>query len=112
MLCCILNKIICKNRGSNTNEIKQDLIQEFINNSNKYLLVDVRSPLEYNEGHLRGSINIPFYRINKNTEKLIPKDVDLIIVYCQTGYRSKKVANYLLSRGYKNVYNIKGGIEK
>lgn len=74
------------------------------------ILLDVRSVQEYREGHLKNSINIPLYNIKTNSNlKFCNKD-SIIIVYCQSGVRSKKAIKILRKNGYNNLYNLKGGL--
>ncbi len=75
------------------------------------IVVDVRSTQEYNENHIYGSINIPYYLINKNVYNILPNREKEIIVYCGVGSRSKMAYKKLLKLGYKNIYNLYGGIE-
>lgn len=75
------------------------------------ILLDVRSKQEYNEGHLRGAINIPEYEIRSRIEKEIPKKNQLIVVYCQYGGRSKNVVRTMNQMGYNNVYNLYNGLD-
>ena len=75
------------------------------------ILIDVRSPQEYNEGHLIDAINLPDYKIKERYVDILPNKEKEIIVYCQNGIRSKKVYKRLKKLGYKNVYNLCGGLE-
>ena len=79
--------------------------------NNGAVLVDIRSPQEYKEGHLEGAIVIPDYEIRKTIYNIIPNKKQLIIVYCGTGIRSKNVQRYLQKIGYDNVYNLYKGTE-
>lgn len=74
------------------------------------IIIDVRSPQEYKEGHIDGAICIPDYRIINQIEKIIKNKNELIVVYCQSGKRSEKVQKKLNLIGYKNVYNVYGGV--
>lgn len=75
---------------------------------NPYLaLIDVRSPQEYSEGHLQGSICIPSYDIRRIAEKILPDKQTVIVAYCEYGQRSRKAVNTLKEMGYVNVYNLK-----
>ena len=74
-----------------------------------YFVIDVRSKKEYEEGHLNGAINISSFSIRKNINKI--NTSKKILVYCQSGERSKKALKVLEDLGVKNVYNLKGGIE-
>ena len=75
------------------------------------LIVDIRSPQEYNEGHINGAILLPDYEIYRNAQNVIPNKKDTIIVYCGTGTRSKKAQKLLQKLGYTSVYNLYKGTE-
>jgi rhodanese-related sulfurtransferase len=76
-------------------------------NKNIYLL-DVRTPQEYSQGKLAGSVLIPIGEFEQRIRE-VPKN-KTIIVYCAVGSRSKPVANFLSQQGYKDVYNMTDGI--
>lgn len=82
-------------------------IEEWRSNKNAVLL-DVRTVDEYNQGHIRGSINIPLQNIEKVKKKIQNLD-KVIYVHCLSGSRSSQAATMLRSMGYTNVKNI-GGI--
>ena len=74
---------------------KENKLQEIINENN-YIIVDVRTPDEYNEGHLKDAINIPVDEIEEN----IFNKTKTILVYCRSGNRSKTAYNSLTKMGY------------
>lgn len=79
--------------------------------SNIVTLLDVRSPQEYNEGHIINSVNIPVYElINRAKFELNDKE-RIIIAYCSAGKRSRRAVKILKALGYKNVYHIQEGIK-
>ena len=67
------------------------------------LIVDVRTPEEYQDGHIDGSLNIPLDEIEKATSWLI-KDVPTVVV-CASGSRSAVAKEILEAHGYAKVYN-------
>lgn len=75
------------------------------------VIIDVRSPQEYEEGHIDGAISIPEYNIKRNVENIVKDKNKKIIVYCSSGGRSKKAQKSLKKLGYHNVYNLYNGIE-
>lgn len=75
------------------------------------LVVDIRSPQEYNEGHIKGAIVLPDYEIRRMASNVIPNKNETIIVYCGTGIRSKNAQKCLQRLGYVNVYNLYKGTE-
>ena len=82
-------------------------VEEF-KNTKGAKLIDVRTPQEYNSGHIEDSMNIPLDRIEMIQNKIKKKDTPLF-VHCQSGARSAQAASYLQQLGYTNVKNI-GGI--
>lgn len=74
-------------------------------------LIDVRTRQEFLERHLNGAIVIPYYEISKKIEKIIPNKEQEIVVYCKSGARGITATQILNELGYKNVCNLKGGID-
>jgi phage shock protein E len=66
-----------------------------------FLLLDVRTEEEYREGHIPGSVNLPYDGIGKGKPDF-PKD-DLVIVYCRSGRRSEIAAETLKALGFSDV---------
>jgi rhodanese-related sulfurtransferase len=84
-----------------------DLSVEMIENPD-LLIVDVRQPEEYAEGHLPGAINIPLRDLAKNLDALPDLDAR-IVVYCGSAFRSAIAMTALQILGYTDVRNMKGG---
>lgn len=74
------------------------------------LLLDVRRPEEYAEGHLRGAVPLNWLDTDAFKEKSVAIDRKrTIYVYCRSGRRSREAAIYLSAKGYK-VVDMEGGI--
>ena len=71
-------------------------------------LLDVRTPGEFAQGHIKGAINIPYDQLNKHLASL-DKETD-IVVYCRSGRRSGLAEAELKKLGFTNVHNA-GGYE-
>ena len=82
-------------------------IQEY-ESTPEAILLDVRTPQEYKEGHIPGSKNIPLQQITQTDSISDRKDLP-VFVYCHSGSRSGQAAGILKKMGYTNVKNI-GGI--
>lgn len=74
-----------------------------------HLLVDVRTPQEYADGFIAGSVNIPLQELEARLSE-IPNDVP-VVVYCRSGNRSAQAANILTGKGYSDVYDLGGVIQ-
>ena len=74
-----------------------------------YILLDVRTIEEYNDGHIPGAINIANESIRTDEIAELPDKEQRIYVYCRSGNRSKQAAKKLVKLGYTNIIEI-GGI--
>lgn len=106
-----LQKIFRKSRNSEENSIDYESVKTILKNDKDAILVDVRSPQEYGEGHIEGSINFPLYDLERNSEKILDKKENTIILYCQSGSRSRRALKVLKERGFPNLYQIDGGLD-
>jgi len=87
----LMNKIIKSTRCiRNINEISFNELKKMIKENSSLHIIDVRSPQEYAENRINSAINIPLYDIEKNANRIIPNKNSKIVLYCQTGTRSKK----------------------
>ncbi|MFL0245629.1 CoA-disulfide reductase [Candidatus Clostridium stratigraminis] len=88
---------------------KMDVItpEEFLNyDKESTILLDVRTEMEYNNGHIEGALNIPVDNLRERLNEL-DKDKE-IIEYCQVGLRGYVAARILSENGYR-VKNVTGG---
>lgn len=72
------------------------------------VLLDVRTPQEYQEGRIPGSRNVPLQTL-ETVRELVDKQDTPLFVYCYSGARSRQAAGALGKMGYTNVKNL-GGI--
>lgn len=72
--------------------------------SDKELLLDVRTPEEFAEGHIEGSMNISHTDIMENMDKL--KGFEKIYIYCRAGRRSQVAYHFLKNEGFNNLICI------
>ena len=102
--------ILKKNR-ENEDDISIEELNEIRRTNTNAILLDVRSPQEYKEGYLNGAINIPLYELEICCDCKLKDKERIIVVYCQSGIRSKKAIKILKKNGFKNLYNLKGGLD-
>jgi hydroxyacylglutathione hydrolase len=94
--------------GMNLEILNQISVNELSQDISKYKILDVRSYTEYNISHIPESVNIHAGQLEKNLERI--SEQDNLVVYCASGDRSAIAASFLLNNGYKNVFNLSGGI--
>jgi rhodanese-related sulfurtransferase len=74
----------------------------------KITLIDVREPGEFAGEHIKGATLLPLSQFDPNSPKL--QDKKDIVLYCQSGNRSRQAAEKLLGSGFSEVMQLKGGI--
>ena len=81
-----------------------------LSKKNKFQLIDVRTNDEFNINRLTKAINIDFYDsiFLRRFEKFNKEDN--LLLYCRSGRRSLLGAEILVKNGYKNIYDLKGGV--
>jgi len=98
--------------------------KDILENKHVFLL-DVRTPAEFNYSHIEGATLIPLKNVPKHDSVSLPDDQLLparlkelpenkntkIVVYCLSGGRSATASQMIADAGYKNVYNVQGGLK-
>ncbi|MCX8129052.1 MAG: FAD-dependent oxidoreductase [Clostridia bacterium] len=74
---------------------------------NNAVLLDVRTPMEYNLGTIEGSVNVPLDELRQRMDE-IPRDKD-IYIFCQVGLRGYLAYRVLAQKGYDRINNLSGG---
>lgn len=103
-LCLLLIMLMISGCNNSYKTIDKEKSIELIKN-NEAILIDVRSIVEYQEGHIMGAKSYPVTTILNDIEEDFDKNT-YIIVYCKSGNRSKIAAEGLIELGYKNVYDL------
>lgn len=106
----LLFLIFIFNFQSNYDISPKDLNQIFNQKLSENIILDVRTKEECSESKIPGSLNIDYYSENfkDNLDKL-NKNLNYYI-YCRSGNRSGKTVIILKDKGFKNVFNLEGGI--
>lgn len=76
-----------------------------------YIILDVRTQEEFDEGHIAGAILIPDYEIAEKAEGILTDKEQLILVYCRSGRRSKLASAVLAEMGYTNIKEFGGVLD-
>ena len=85
--------------------------KQIMDSEERYIILDVRTQEEYDEGHIPGATQISHEEIAEKAEEVLPDKDQLILVYCRSGRRSKIAAEALVELGYTNIKEFGGIID-
>ena len=85
--------------------------KQIMDSEEGYIILDVRTQEEYDEGHIPGATQISHEEIAEKAEEVLTDKDQLILVYCRSGRRSKIAAEALVERGYTNIKEFGGIID-
>jgi rhodanese-related sulfurtransferase len=94
---------------SKVKHISAAQLNSFINSDEEFVLVDVRSPMEYQyDGHINGARLLPLQALAGRLNEL-PKDKTIVCI-CRSGNRSYFACEQLASAGFEDIINISDGM--
>ena len=99
------------NQGAVYVNITAEEAKQIMDNEEGYIILDVRTQEEYNQGHIPGAIVISHEEIAEKAEEVLTDKDQLILVYCRSGRRSKIAAEALVELGYTNIKEFGGIID-
>lgn len=97
--------------GSSKELVQYAELEQKIAAQADFILLDVRTPEEYQEGHIPGAVLLPYDRIAIQAAVVLPDKEKEIVVYCRSGRRSAIAAETLSKLGYMQVADF-GGISR
>ena len=97
------------NQGAVYVNITAEEAKAIMDSEEGYIILDVRTQEEYDQGHIPGAIVISHEEIGEKAEGVLTDKNQLILVYCRSGRRSKLAAEILVGLGYTNIKEF-GGI--
>ena len=100
-----------KEKTNTYRQISMDEAVIMMQNGHDYIILDVRTPEEFAEGHIPDAINIPNETIGATEIPELPDKNQRILVYCRSGRRSKEAAEKLADLGYTNIVEFGGIID-
>ena len=95
-------------RSDNYGDVSVNAAWDLIQNEPEMVILDVRTPSEYEDAHIEGAINIPVEEIVDRLNELSANDV--ILVYCRTGNRSGTAVGIMEENGFSKIYHMHEGI--
>ena len=99
-------------------QITMNKAMELMETEESYIILDVRRPDEFAEGHIPGAVNLSNEIIgaaetaeDEEIKNILPDQEQLILVYCRSGNRSKQASEKLEALGYTNILEFGGIID-
>ena len=99
------------NHGAVYVNITAEEAKQIMDTEEGYIILDVRTKEEYDQGHIPGAIVISHEEIEEKAEEVLTDKDQLILVYCRSGRRSKIAAEALVELGYTNIKEFGGIID-
>jgi len=75
------------------------------------VMIDVRDPAVFVEGHITDAINVPANALDENVKKIESYKTDVLILYCGQGLQSASVAKKLSQLGFQKLHILSGGLQ-
>lgn len=106
-----LREMIAEARQVVPEEGPEELLRR-LQSGQPVVLLDVRDPDEYRDGHIDGAVNVSRGFLEFRIASVAPDPTTPIVVYCQTGLRSVLAGKVLRELGYQHVINLAGGYQR
>jgi len=95
---------------TNVKNVSSKEAYNLISDDKKFVILDVRSKEEYDDGHIPGAKLVPVQFLPSMLEELDKYKDNPVLIYCQSGRRSPLAVEILLDNDFKNIYHLNHGI--
>lgn len=111
LMLLVLNLGVCAELAAQS-EISVNQLKKKLSQDGDYVVLDVRTPEEIEEGYIEGAMQLD-YKADDFESKISKLDKSLTYyVYCAAGVRSQKASQIMVEQGFKSVYSVKGGMKE
>lgn len=101
-----------QDKDSNESTVIQVIdASEYSNKLADAILIDVRTPAEFNNGHLEGAVNVNYFDPDFLEQLATYNKDEAVYLYCRSGNRSAKASRKMKEAGFSNIIDLKGGIK-
>lgn len=87
---------------------QQELLTLMATPASKVVILDVRTPEEFSQGHIKGAINVRHDQIKNNLNKIVSYKNQTVVVHCRSGRRAVSAENALRAAGFSNLRHLDG----
>ena len=95
-------------RTADIHLVSAEALHDRVTGTSNMVLVDVRTPLEFEDGHIGGAVNIPAPDLRTRYQELDPDKPTFLV--CSSGNRSSLAASVLKRHGFEELHNVAGGM--
>jgi len=110
-LLLLVGLLACGGQGEPAADIAPEELLTLAASENPPLILDVRSPGEYAEGHVPGAVNIPYDQVPARIAELEASRSREVVVYCEGGRRAGLAFDELRAAGFQNVRHLSGDMK-
>lgn len=107
-LFCMAGSTFCLAQATDISQVE---LLKRIRSKHEPLILDVRSPMEYAQGHIPGAVNIPYDRLGSRLAEISAHKNKDIVLYCGSGVRVVTAANILQTAGFNKVLHLAGDMD-
>jgi rhodanese-related sulfurtransferase len=104
----VLAALACRPQSGTVPSISNQALAEEIKSGKPPLILDVRTPEEFQAGHIPGAVNIPHDQLASRLSELPISKSDEVVVHCEKGARAAKAESVLVASGYTHVVDLQG----
>lgn len=104
----VLAALACRPQSGAVASISNQALADEIKSGKPPLILDVRTPEEYQAGHIPGAVNIPHDQLASRLSELPISKSDEVVVHCEKGARAAKAESVLIASGYTHVVDLQG----
>jgi len=96
--------------NSNVKNVSAEEAYNLINGDKEFIIIDVRTKEEYDDGHIPGAKLVPVQILHMKLDELGVYEDKPVLVYCASGGRSPGAVKTLVNNDFKNIYHLSRGI--
>jgi rhodanese-related sulfurtransferase len=102
--------ISCSGTGTGNGTISPSALLDRLDDVDAPLVLDVRTPGEYERGHVPGAVNIPYQQVGVRLAELGEINGRDVVVYCEAGPRAQRAEATLRAAGFERLYHLQGNM--
>lgn len=104
----LLHGLLAPPAAARERQVSPQELYEMLQSEEPPLVIDVRSPREYGEGHVPGAINVPHKRMRFEHDEYTEHLEKPVVIYCEKGLRARISSEFFRMNGYQDIVRLRG----